>query len=138
MVTLIVAAPLVLADRSESSEFPSRWGWCKVTVGLGISAVLLLDAVTVSGCDSPPPAEMPDRLTVCAPASSLMVRLPIAFNVGASLTAVTVSTKLSLALSEPSLTVTVIVAVPLASGAGVTVTVRLAPLPPNTMLAVGH
>ncbi len=57
--------------------------------------------------------------------------------VGVSFTALTVSTKGSLAVSAPSLTVTVIVAVPLWFAAGVTVTVRLAPLPPNTMFAVG-
>jgi hypothetical protein len=61
----------------------------------------------------------------------------ISLMVGASLTAVTVSTNVSVAVNVPSLTVTVIVAVPLKFVAGVTVTVRLAPEPPNTMLAFG-
>ena len=57
--------------------------------------------------------------------------------VGASLTGLTVSTKVSLVVLVPSFTLTVIVVVPFAFGAGVIVTVRLAPLPPNTMLAFG-
>jgi hypothetical protein len=57
--------------------------------------------------------------------------------VGASFTAFTVSTKVSLAVREPSLTVTVIVALPFWLAAGVTVTVRLAPLPPKTMFPLG-
>ena len=36
-----------------------------MTVGLGISPGLLLAAVTVRSCDSPAPAVMPDRITVC-------------------------------------------------------------------------
>src|SRR2546426_967107 len=57
--------------------------------------------------------------------------------VGASFTALTVTTKLVLALYCPSPTVTVIVAVPLWLAAGLTVTVRLAPDPPKTMLLGG-
>jgi len=57
--------------------------------------------------------------------------------VGASLTALTVTTKLVLALDCPSLTVTVIVAVPDWLAAGVRVTVRLVPEPPKTMFALG-
>src|SRR6267143_2540075 len=57
--------------------------------------------------------------------------------VGASLTGLTVSTKVSLAGKDPSLNVTVIVALPFWLAAGLTVTVRLAPLPPNTMFALG-
>jgi hypothetical protein len=49
----------------------------------------------------------------------------------------TVSTNESLASLKPSLTVTVIVAVPPKAATGVTVTVRLAPEPPNTILAFG-
>jgi hypothetical protein len=49
----------------------------------------------------------------------------------------TVTTKLVLVLLGPSFTVTVIVAVPVCPAAGVTVTVRLAPDPPNTILALG-
>ena len=57
--------------------------------------------------------------------------------VGASFTAVTVKTNVSVAVNVPSLTVTVIVAVPFWLAAGVTVTVRFAPEPPNTMFAFG-
>ena len=39
--------------------------------------------------------------------------------------------------NRPSLTVSVMVAVPVCPAAGVIVTVRLAPVPPNTMLALG-
>src|SRR4051812_39861842 len=49
----------------------------------------------------------------------------------------TVSTNESLASLKPSLTVTVMVAVPPRAATGVTVTVRLAPEPPNTILAFG-
>ena len=66
-----------------------------------------------------------------------MVRFAMDEIVGASFTAVTVSTKLSEAVSEPSLTVIVMVAVPERFAAGVTVTVREAALPPSTMFATG-
>src|SRR5256885_17039041 len=49
----------------------------------------------------------------------------------------TTSRNVSLALFVPSLTVTVIVALPVWLVAGVMLTVRLAPEPPNTMLAFG-
>jgi hypothetical protein len=49
----------------------------------------------------------------------------------------TVRVKVVLVVSAPSLTVRVRVAVPVWLAAGVTVTVRLAPLPPNTMAALG-
>ena len=70
------------------------------------------------------PEEMPERLTVCAPAFSLRVRLPIASSVGGWLTGLTVTVKARLTmllLAPPSLTVTVIVAEPkaLAHGARV-------------------
>src|SRR5882762_2161128 len=57
--------------------------------------------------------------------------------VGGALPPTTVSRNISLALFAPSLTVTVIVALPVWLAAGVMVTVRLAPEPPNTMLAFG-
>ena len=57
--------------------------------------------------------------------------------VGASFTAFTVNTNVSVELAVPSLTVSVIVALPFWLLAGVTVTVRLAPLPPSTMFASG-
>jgi hypothetical protein len=69
--------------------------------------------------------------------SSFVDWFAISLIVGASLTAVTVSTNVSVAVKVPSLTVTVIVVVPLKFAAGVTVTVRLAPEPPNTMFAFG-
>src|SRR5436190_797089 len=57
--------------------------------------------------------------------------------VGASFTALTVSTKVSLVDSEPSLTVTVMVVEPNRLAVGVTVTVRMAPLPLKTTLPFG-
>ena len=65
---------------------------------------------------------MPDRLTVCSPAFSLIVTLLIAFNVGAWFTGLTVTVKVrvtTLLLAPPSLTVTVIVALPNPLVAGV-------------------
>src|SRR5438093_13210307 len=59
-------------------------------------------------------------------------------NVAALAEPVTVRRKLVLAVAPPaSLTVRVIVALPLCSAAGVIVAVRPAPLPPNTILALG-
>jgi len=51
--------------------------------------------------------------------------------------AVTVNMKLQLVVFVASLTFIVIVALPVLPAAGVTVTVRFAPLPPNTIFAVG-
>src|SRR5437868_5949066 len=64
---------------------------------------------------------MPVRLTVCKPASSLMLRLLIGFNVGGSFTGFTVTVKLRLTmlLDAPlSSTTTVITAEPKAFGSG--------------------
>src|ERR1051325_499772 len=61
----------------------------------------------------------------------------MAEKVGGSLLESTVSRNDLLALAGPSLTFSVTVAVPDWLAAGVTVTVRLAPLPPNVMLAPG-
>src|SRR6266567_160164 len=66
-----------------------------------------------------------------------MVRLVRAFNVGGSLTQLTVRRNEVLADTVPSLTVRVIVAVPNAFPAGVIVTVRLLLAPPKTMLVMG-
>ena len=78
--------------------------------------MLLEEAVTVSVWDSlAAPEPMPERLTVCRPAFSLMVRLASALSVGAWLTGLTVTVKvreMMLLLAPPSLTVTVIVAEP--------------------------
>ena len=65
---------------------------------------------------------MPARLTSCAPAFSLIVRLFNGFNVGGWLTGLTATVKdweTTLLLAPPSLTVTVTVAEPLALAAGV-------------------
>ncbi len=70
--------------------------------------------------------------------SSAIVWSAMSLIVGRSFCEVTVSRNVSTA--EPlfaSVTVTVIVAVPNAFASGVTVTVRFAPLPPNTMFALG-
>src|SRR5512137_2922952 len=77
---------------------------------------LLEDAVTVRVWDSlVAPEEMPERLTVCAPAFSAMVKLAKAARVGGWLTGVTVTVnerEKVLLVSPPSLTVTVRVADP--------------------------
>ena len=73
-------------------------------------------AVTVSVWTSlVAPEVMPERLTVCRPAFSLMVRLASALSVGGWLTGLTVTVKVRetmLLLAPPSLTVTVMVAEP--------------------------
>ena len=63
----------------------------------------------------PAPLLMPLKFTVCTPAFSFTLTLPIAFNVGGWFTAFTVTVKLCvtmLLLAPPLFTVTVIVAVP--------------------------
>ncbi len=99
-------------------------------MGFGISAALLLSAVTVSTCVSPPPAVMPLRFTVCAPASSrIAAGSGMASSVGGSLSpdTTTVNVRDTVPLSPgvprllsrpPSVTVTVMIALPetLASG----------------------
>ena len=68
------------------------------------------------------PELMPERLTVCNPALSLMVMLARAFRVGGVLTGLTVTVKdleTMLLLVPPSVTVTVTVAEPLAVATGV-------------------
>src|SRR4051794_19323179 len=98
-------------------------------VGSGIRLGLLEVAVTVRVCVSDGPAEMPDRLTVCWPASSrIAAGLLIGLSVGASLTGVTVTLKVreneasSVLLGIPSgpasRTVTVMAAVPLRLATG--------------------
>src|SRR4249919_837651 len=97
-------------------------------------------AVTVRVWFSPPPAVIPERLTICAVASSAIgAGVAIAFNVGASFTALTVSTNDIGVTASPSLTAMVIVAASdgAASGrlaTGVIVTVRLPPAPPSTIV----
>jgi len=87
-----------------------------VTEGVGISPVLLEEAVTASVWFSlAAPEDMPARLTVWRPAFSLMVTLASALSVGGWLTGFTVTRKVRetmLLLVPPSLTVTVIVAEP--------------------------
>jgi hypothetical protein len=97
-------------------------------------------AVTVRAWLSPPPAVIPERLTVCAAASSAIAAgVGMAFTVGASFTALTVRTNDLSVTASPSLTAMVIVAASdgAASGrlaTGVTVTVRLPPVPPSTIV----
>ena len=81
------------------------------------------------------PLKLP--IVAFAPAFSAMDVALRAISVGASLTALTVNTNVSVVVNVPSLTVTVIVADPDKFVAGVTVTVRFAPEPPNTMFAFG-
>ena len=93
-------------------------------------AVLLLVAVTRNGWDSPSPAAIPVRETVCSGASSSSTMSLSGDRVGASLTAFTVTVnevctvRLSAAVLRspsrpPSSTVTVMIAVPLWPGTGV-------------------
>ena len=94
-----------------------------------MTAVLLLDAVTCNGWAlSPGPAEMPDRFTVCSPASSRIgAGSGIASSVGGSFTAVTVIVNVCwpevssppLAVPPSSCSSSVMVAVPLTPVAGV-------------------
>ena len=95
-----------------------------VTAGFGISPVLLLLAVTRSGWDSPPPAVIPARFTVCSDESSSIDTFDSAFSVGVSFNGFTVTSnvRLNVALSPavirfpsspPSSIVTVMVVVPL-------------------------
>ena len=82
-------------------------------MGLGIRPGLLEEAVTVRvWTSSLAPVVMPDKLTVCSPEFSLIVRLLKAFKVGGAFNALTVSTNVAIALLVPSLTFTVIVALP--------------------------
>ena len=80
--------------------------------------------MTRSGCDSPPPAEIPERLTDCSDTFRATMTLFSGFSVGASLTAVTVTrndrekVRLSADVarspsSPPSSTVTLMVTLPL-------------------------
>src|SRR5882724_1358390 len=78
---------------------------------------LLERAVTVSVWFSlAAPAVMLARLTICGPAFSSRVKLPMGFNVGCWLTGLTVTLNVwetRLLLAAPSLTVTVMVAEPM-------------------------
>ena len=80
-------------------------------------------AVTVSVWLSPPPAVIPDRFTVCSPASSRIAGgSGIAFNVGGSFTAVTFTVNVRVTVCvpvPPSSTVTVMIADPFAFATGV-------------------
>ncbi len=92
--------------------------------------MLLLLALTVSACDSLPPAVIPDKVMVCCGESSLIAAgLAIALRVGATFAGLTVtvnsrendlSSLLPATPSGPaSRTVTVIFAVPLLLATGV-------------------
>src|SRR5262249_8725553 len=107
-----------------------------------MSAVLFDVAVTVSGSISPPPAVIPERLTVCRPESSgIGAGFGIAFSVGGSSTADTVSRNVSDAGSVVPPAVKDAVAVMVGGadrfGAGGTVRVRVEPLPVTVKLAFG-
>ena len=91
--------------------------------------MLSLTARTRSGCDSPPPALIPESETVCCGASSEMDRSGSGASVGESLTGVTVTlnVRLNFSLSPevdrsrsapPSSTVTVMVVNPERSATG--------------------
>src|SRR5260221_10637683 len=102
---------------------PVAFGLVYLTVGFGISAVLFDEAVPVSIWLSPPPAVMPDRLTVCCAASSRIAGgFGMIFRVGGSFTRVTVSTNVSVMLRTVPpivfLTLTLVVIVPFRSAAG--------------------
>ena len=127
--TVIVAEPLRLVEGVKSSE-PVAFGEVYWTVGSGIRAELLLDAVIRSSCDSEGPAEIPCRFTVCSGASSLTDKSAMLSISGASFTLATLTTKewLTLRLSPavfrlpsrpPSSTVTVMVAEPFWLATGV-------------------
>ena len=83
-----------------------------------------LTAVTCNVCESPGPAVMPVKFTVCEPAFSLIAAgSAITARVGAWLTGLTVTVKVRvtmLLLVPPSFTVTVIVALPKANATGAT------------------
>ena len=92
------------------------------TVGVGINVRSLELAVTVRTWFSfSAPEVMPVKVTVCRPASSLMLRLEIGFKVGGSLTGTTVIVNVRLTVELTvceSFTVTVIVVVPFAFANG--------------------
>ena len=101
-----------------------------MTVGLGMRPGLLEVAVTVRVWFSlAAPEAMPDKVTDCSPASSLIVRLLSGASVGGSLRALTVTVKVrltTLLIVPPSFTVTVTIAVPLALATGVKVKLPVA------------
>ena len=86
---------------------------------------MLDEAVTVKVWFSfAAPEVMPLKFTVCAPAFSFALTLPIAFKVGVWFTELTFTVNVfvtMLLLAPPSLTVTVIVAVPVPFATGVKV-----------------
>ena len=97
----------------------------------GSSVVALTDNVWF---DSPAPAWMPVRVTICGPEFSLTRSSAIGSSVGGSFMGLTVSAKLSLAdAPSGSVTVMVMTADPNASGCGVMVTMRFESSPPKTI-----
>ena len=83
------------------------------------------------------PALIPERLTVCNVASSRMVRLVSAFNVGGSLAELIVSRNEVLEDAVPSLTEMVMAVAPDRFVTGRMLTVRLLPEPLKIMFAFG-
>ena len=93
---------------------------------LGVLEVAVIVRVSISFAA---PEEMPDKLMVCGPESSLNWMLPRADSVGTSFTELTVTVKVRdtvLLWLWPSFTVTVINALPLALATGVKVSVPVA------------
>src|SRR4051794_4468245 len=82
-----------------------------MTIGSGISEVLLLLAVTVRLWSTPAPALMPERVIVCTPAvAGIAGGLGIGLSVGATLTWTTLMARdpePMLLIAPPSLTVNV-------------------------------
>ena len=122
-VTVMTAEPLAAAT-GVNRRLPVVSADVYVTAGSGIKPVLLLDAVTFSGCVSPPPAVIPLRLTVCSAAFCCSCSPVKVLIVGASLTGATVTRKVRVTVrlspavdrlpSRPaSSTTTVMTAVPL-------------------------
>src|SRR5258708_6192268 len=109
-VTVIGAVPYAVVNGGRATEPAKHW-MEKETAGLGISAVLLELAVTVRLWISLlAPEVIPERLTVCNPAFSLILRSASELRVGGWLTGLTVTAKervTILLLAPPSLTVTV-------------------------------
>ncbi len=83
-LTVIVEVPHLLGSGAKLIA-PVELGVVYTTLGVGINVGLLLVAVILSGWDSPAPAVIPVRLTVCNPESSLIVMSLIGSNVGGAL-----------------------------------------------------
>ena len=136
-VTVMVAVPFASASGVNLSV-PVALGLAYVMTGAGIRVGLLEVAVTVrTWLSLGAPEVIPERATVCRPASSRMARLPKGLRVGGSFTGFTVRTKLLLALRVPLLATIVMVAVPERLDCGVMPTVKFGADPVRTIFACG-